>query len=215
MLIEELAIVGVVLEEEILVADAYPIEGWLLAEEGSQLLVIVLIDRRDVGIRHTDGCREQADVVEHIGIVLADELRVEATHRQTSDGTAALLRNGAIGLVDEFHDLWECGLEAAFHRLWQAHRWHIVARRSLQRSSLHSDVAIGHHHNHRLCLALCNEVVEHLSRAALGDPSLFIATNAMQQIEYRVAFATGLIACWGIDRHTAIDAFIIAVIPDA
>ena len=64
-----------------------PIEGWLLAEEGSQLLVIVLINRRDVGIRHTNGSREQADVVEHIGIVLADELRVEATHRQTCDGT--------------------------------------------------------------------------------------------------------------------------------
>ena len=119
-----------------------------------------------IGLILIDSCREQAYVTEHIGIVDRDEEAMKATHRQTRDGTMGFVLFHAIGLLNELHHIGEGSLERALHRLGEHHRGHLEALRGLTRTSLLRDVAVGHHHEHGLSLALGDEVVENLSGTA-------------------------------------------------
>jgi hypothetical protein len=54
-------------------------------------------------------------------------------------------------------------------------------------------VSVGHHHDHRLRLALGDEVVENLRSPPQGDPLFFISAAAMQQIEDGVSLAAAAV----------------------
>ena len=150
-----------------------------------------------------DGSREQTDVVEEVGVVDADEEAVEATHRQACDGTMSLVLLHTVGLLNELHHIGEGCLETALHGLGQHHGGDPESLGSLTRTSLLRDVAIGHHHQHGLGLALSNQVVEYLGSTSQFAPGILITTDAMQQIEHRILLAAGLIACRGVDSEPA------------
>ena len=115
----------IVLDEEVGFADTYPKEFRVLAEQLVNLRVAVGIDTLDTTLLLlVDSGGEEADIIEGIGVIDADEQAVEATHRQAGDGTVGLVGLHPIGFLDEADDIGECGLEMSVHRLWQHHRGH-------------------------------------------------------------------------------------------
>ena len=109
----------------------------------------------------------------------------------------------AVGLLDELHHIGKGCLETALHGLGQHHGGDAESLGSLTRTSLLRDVAIGHHHQHGLGLALCNQVVEYLGSTSQFAPGILVTTDAMQQIEHRILLAAGLIACRGVNSESA------------
>ena len=109
--------------------------------------------------------------------------------------------------------------EALIHRshrlgtLVTIERRHIHTCRPFARSSLTVRVAIGHHHDHRLCLACSYQVVENLGGTSQGSPSILITTCAMKQVEHWVILSL-VVTCWGIDGHTTLHLERRTVIPN-
>ena len=130
---------------------------------------------------------------------------METTHGQAADGAALFLGDGAVVGVDELHDLRESALEGTFHGLREAHGRTGVVHGVLERGSLLGDVAVGEDDDHRLGLATGDQVVEDLGGTALGDPGVFIASDAVEDVEDRVAgLGILLITGRGVDGHTAV-----------
>ena len=197
--------VGVVLVEEVSLTDAYPEQVGVLGEQLVDLTIAVLIDVGEavgIGLLLVDSGREQTYIAEHIRIVDADEEAVEATHRQSGNGTVRLVLLHTVGLLDEFHHIGEGGLEGTLHGLRQHHRGHAKTLGGLTRASLLRDVAVGHHQNHRLGLALGDEVVHDLCGTTQLAPCILVATDAVQQIEYGIFLTAGLVACRGVDGQS-------------
>ena len=76
------------------------------------------------------------------------------------------------------------------------------------------DIAIGHHHNHGLGLALGDEVVEDLGSTAKLAPRILVATDAMQQVEHGILLAAGLIAGRGVDGDATCQTSRRTLVPD-
>ena len=90
--------------------------------------------------------------------------------------------------VDEVDDFGKGMLEGPFHSLGKAHRGIYVAHGILKRSGLLGDVPVREYGDHRLGLALGDEVVQNLGRAALGYPGIFVSADAVENVHdrYRV-----------------------------
>ncbi len=213
LLVEHLAVVGVGLEEEVLVAYGDPVQSGFLGELHGQLLFQVVVDGRFGVLVGHDGGREETYVVEHVGILLRYVHRVVAAHRQTGYGARLLLGYGAVGRVDELHYVGECRLERALHGLGQLDAGCGISQRRLARCGLQCRVAVGHDDDHRLGLALRDEVVEYLRRAAQLAPCVLVASHAVQQIEYGVALVALLVSGGSVDSQTALHAEGGAVVP--
>ena len=138
---------------------------------------------------------------------------METTHRQSSDGAVSLILFYTIGLLDKLNHIRECCLKTSLHGLWQHHGWHLETFAGLTRASLLRDVAVGHHQNHWLGLTLSNEVVHNLCSTPQLAPSVLVATDTMQQVEYRIILAAGLIAGWCVNGESAGDACSRTLVP--
>jgi hypothetical protein len=57
-------------------------------------------------------------------------------------------------------------------------------------------VAIGHHHDHRLAILRCDQVVQDEIRVALANPSGLVFTGAMLQVEDRIACLGLCVVVW-------------------
>ena len=172
----------VVLDQEVGVTATDPEELGILTEQVVDLAVAVSIDVGEavgIGLLLIDSGREQAYVAKQIRIINADEETVETTHRQASDSTMSLILLHTISLLDEVHHIGESSLKRTLHGLGQHHRGHLEAFRGLTRASLLRDVTIGHHHQHRLCLTLGNEVIQDLGSTTQFTPCILVATNTM------------------------------------
>ena len=77
------------------------------------------------------------------------------------------------------------------------------------------DIAVCHHHDHRLSLALRDQVIHDLCGTSQSNPSLLVTTHTMKQVEYGILFPTRLIACWGVDGYSTAHAQCRAVVPAA
>ena len=127
---------------------------------------------------------------------------METTHRQTSDGAVSLILLYTVGLLYKLYYIGESGLEATLHGLWQHHGRHLEALAGLARTSLLRDVTVGHHHQHRLGLALSNQVVENLGCTSQFAPGILVATDTVQQVEYRILLTAGFVAGRGVNGET-------------
>ena len=87
---------------------------------------------------------------------------METTHRQTGNRTTRLLLLHPVVGFDKLHHIRETLLHRALHRTRQLHAGTIQAQARFTRSGLLIHIAIGHDDNHRLRLALCNQVVQDL-----------------------------------------------------
>ena len=89
----------------------------------------------------------------------------------------------------------------------------LLLESGLQWSRIVRGISVRHHHNHGLCLAQGNEVVHNLCRTAQCEPSLLVASCAVQQVEHGICLA--LVIAWGrVDAHAALHAERGAVVPD-
>ena len=198
--------VVVVLDEEVGLTDTNPEQAGLLCEELVYLSIAVGIDVGESALTvllMVDRCREQTYITEEIRIVDADEEAVETTHRQTCDGTVSLVLLNTICLLDKLHYIGECCLEATLHGLRKHHGRHLESLAGLAWTSLLRDVAVGHHYQHRLGLTLSNQVVENLGCTTQFTPSVLVATDTVQQVEYRILLAAGLVAGRSVNGEAA------------
>ena len=108
---------------------------------------------------------------------------METAHRQTSNGTARFLGICTVSIVDKIHDFGERGFKSAVHCMWEFNGRRNKTGRSISSRSLLVDVSIRHYHNHRFRLALCDEVIHNLCDTPQRNPSIFVATHAVQQVE--------------------------------
>ena len=116
--------------------------------------------------------------------------------------------------VDKLHDFRERSLESAVHSLRKLGGRTGVSGGVLARSSLLGDVAVGEYHNHRLCLALGNQVVENLGSTAEFEPGILISSDSVKDIKHRVAgLAARVVACRGVNAQPAVKSSGRAVIP--
>jgi hypothetical protein len=69
VLVEELQVAHVLLEEEVILTHAYPVEFYALAELLLELIAKVSVDGNAL-LAAEDGCREETNVVEHSGVLL-------------------------------------------------------------------------------------------------------------------------------------------------
>ena len=166
-LVQPLTEVHIILVEEISLADGDIIELGSRTELLCQFLVQVLVDEVVLTLSHTvDGSGEQSHITEGLRIVGRDIQGVEATHRQTGNGTVLLVGDGTVMSVYPFHQVREGDLYGTLHGLG-IHKGGFVHRVLIfSRHRLLGTIAIRHHHNHRLCLALCDEVIEYLCRTS-------------------------------------------------
>ena len=81
------------------------------------------------------------------------------------------------------------------------------------RCRLLRSIAIGHHHNHRLCLALRNQIIQNLRGSAKRSPRFLVAALAVEQVEHRVALAGGFVAGRGVNRDAALHSQRRAIVP--
>ena len=130
------------------------------------------------------------------------------THRQTTDGTSGTALDGAVVLIHIIHNIHEAGGNGSSCRfLWSittaTETWGVHAERPLARSRLTVGVAVGHHHNHRLGLTSCYQIVENLSGTTEFTPCVLVTARAMKQIHDRIT-ATLVVARGRIDGHTAL-----------
>ena len=139
---------------------------------------------------------------------------METTHRQTGDGAVSLILLHTVGLLNELHDIGEGSLETALHGLRQHHGWHLEALAGLARTSLLRDVTVGHHHQHRLGFALSNQVVENLGCTSQFAPGILVATDTMQQVEYRIRLTAGFVAGRGVNGETTGEAGSRTLVPN-
>ena len=109
----------------------------------------------------------EADIVEGVGIILGDGEGVAATHREAGDGTALLLGDGAVVGVDEGDDLREGVGEVGLAGTGIAVGVCIAV---VGRGGLLGGIAVGHDEDHRLGLALGDEVVEDLGGTSKVKP---------------------------------------------
>ena len=107
-----------------------------------------------------------------------------------------------IVLLDKLDDIRESRLKRALHGLGQSHGRHQETVGRLTGACLLRDVAIGHHQNHRLGLALSDEVVHNLCGTAQLAPRILVATDAVQQVEDGIVLLAGFVARRGIDGQT-------------
>ena len=214
--VEISAQVVVVLDEEVGLADTYPEQLGVLGKELVDLSIAVGIDVGETTVRLLliDSGREQTYVTEHIRIVDRDEQAVETTHRQTGDGAVSLILLHTVGLLNELHDIGESGLETALHGLRQHHGWYLESLAGLARTSLLRDVTVGHHHQHRLGFALSNQVVENLGCTSQFAPGILVATDTMQQVEYRIRLTAGFVAGRGVNGETTGEAGSRTLVPN-
>jgi hypothetical protein len=132
---------------------------------------------------------------------------LRASHREAGDG--AVLAAGEDTVV--FLDVGDHVGHQAFGKSHRNHRAGGALRRAARardgrRDVLRGDlvsVAVGHHHDHGPGLALGDEVVEDLGRAAHAGPGVFVAAAAVQQVEHRVTLRAGAVAGWRVDVDTA------------
>lgn len=115
ILFEQFPELGVILVEEIVLANAQPVHLGALLELSDEFRLDVVIDRAFALVHALDGRREQADVGKVIGLVSADVKRVVTAHRQTGDSTVALCGAGAIVIVHPIHDVDETLFKLAVH----------------------------------------------------------------------------------------------------
>ena len=94
-----------------------------------------------------------------------------------------------------------------------------VPQRLMQRAAgAGVGVAVGHHHDHRLGLALGNEVLHDLNHSSALRPRTLVAADPMQQIQHRVftifpCTIYHLVVCGGqINAHSSV-AFGVSVVP--
>ena len=216
VVIQIFAVVRHALVDEIGLAASDEVEGRTLGELHLQLAFVVGVGR-DIGIAlRVRRAGEEAHIAEHIRIEARDVAGMVAAHREAGNGTVLLVGLRAEILVDELHHIGESTLERALAHLLGilgSHAGHDEALGRFARGSLLPGVAVGHHHNHRLGLALRDEVVQDLRRAPQSHPSLLVTTGAVQEIEDGITLAAGFITGRSVDRHAAFLAQRGAVIP--
>ena len=160
------------------------------------------------------GSREEAHVIERIGIHARDVERVSAAHREAGHGTRLLLADDAIVILDVCHHVAERILE----RLLRAVELHSRGRHACGRLSgrrLLPCVAVCHDDNHRAALALRDKVIQNLRGTAQRHPRLLVTASTVQKVEYGILLLALLVTCRRVDRHTAALAERRAVVPAA
>ena len=127
---------------------------------------------------------------------------METAHGKSGNGSRMFTGNCAVVFVNEFHDIRESLFKTGIHRPRKFHGGTHEAVATLTGSGFEVDIAVGHDHNHWLCLSLCNEVVQNLCRSSQLAPGIFIASHTMKKIKHRKAFAgIAVVCCRRIDRH--------------
>ena len=140
---------------------------------------------------------------------------MEPAHRQSGYRASLLFADCTIVGVNIFNDFREGGFVGAVHCLRKVELWLDEAVGSLARGGLLRGVAVRHHHDHRLRLALRDEVVKDLGGAAELHPRLLVSAHSVQKVKHRVSDpAAFLIAGRSIDRHPAPHSKRRAVIPN-
>ena len=138
---------------------------------------------------------------------------METTHRQTGNGAVGLILLYTVGLLYKLNDIGEGCFETALHGLRQHHGWHLESLAGLARTSLLRDVTVGHHHQHRLGFALSNQVVENLGCTSQLAPGILVATDTVQQVEYRILLTAGFVAGRGVNGETTGEASCRTLVP--
>ena len=125
-----------------------------------------------------------------------------ASHRETCYGPVLLVLIYAIVAFDVADHVLERHFEGAVHHSALLRRCLSETLGTFSRSCDFTCIAVGHHDDHRLCLALSYKVVEDLRCASEVHPCLFVAACSMQKIEYRIFLLLVLIVSGrGIDGH--------------
>ena len=204
-LVELLVVVEDAVVEEVLgaAADVVQLDSVLLHVEDLLLLGRVA----DVAARGG----VETDVVEGVGIVLGDGEGVAAAHGEAGDGAAFFLGDGAVVGIDEGDDLREGINEVGFSGEGVAVG---VSVSVVGGCGLLGGVAVGHDQDHRLGLALGDEVVEDLRGAAEVKPGVLVTGVAMEEVEDGIfLLAALLVPRRGIDVDATSVAEGLAVIP--
>ena len=89
----------------------------------------------------------------------------------------------------------------------------VVSEGAFAGSGLHFGMAVGHHDDHRLGLALGDQVVHDLAGASEYDPLVLVAAAAVKQVEHGIALVAVLIAVGGVDVHAPVLAYAVGVVP--
>ena len=140
---------------------------------------------------------------------------MEPAHRQSGYRSSLLFADCTIVGVNIFNDFREGGFVGAVHCLRKVELWLDEAVGSLARGGLLRGVAVRHHHDHRLRLALRDEVVKDLGGAAELHPRLLVSAHSVQKVKHRVSgLSVVFITCRSVDRHPAPHSKRRAVIPD-
>lgn len=173
LLVKVFAIHLVVVVEEVVLADGYPVEGWFLLELGLQHTLRLRCEATAFGFEvcpvlhiQMDVGREESDIVEPVRIEARDGEAVTSTHRESADCTLLLVGKGAIVLVHIAHNV----LERLFRGCYRlggrvSHERRLVhALVPLARCSIAIGIAVGHDYYHGFHLTLGNEVVQYLGR---------------------------------------------------
>mgnify|MGYP003291120470 CR=1 FL=1 len=214
--VEVFAELGVAVVEEVGLADGDVVEFRVVGEEGVELLVGVLVHLRgDVaafGAVDVEAGAEESDVVEGLGVVQRELEGVAAAHREAGNGPACGGLYRTVVLVDEGDDVLEVGFEGGVEGaavVWLEHTFGGLAGGGLVLA-----VAVGHNDDHRLGLALGDEVVEDLRGAAGAEPGLLIAAHTVEEVEDGVSGLAALVAGRGVNGHTAVHPEHVGVVPD-
>lgn len=205
-LVEQGTVLDVGLVEEVFLADADPVElrGMLELTDEFVLHIVVDIAVRTFGTSHaTCGSREEADVVEEVGIVERGVEGVHAAHGEAADGAGALLLDDAVVALDILDDVGEGSLEVAGNALIATERGGGIVGALAEGGRL-AGIAVGHDDDHRLGLALRDEVVHDLCGTTEVGPCFLVAACSVEEVEDRVLLLALLIACGGVDGEATL-----------
>ncbi len=159
-----------------------------------------LPDLREIGVHHF---RSEVGAVggqpaKQVGTAVGREQRLAAAAREARDGAAlAPVERAEIALHERHHALGQLAGEVGVH----PGRLH----RGRGRRAVHH-VAVRHHDDHLLRLALGDEVVQDDVELAHLEPGLLGVGGAADQIEDRIFLVAFLVSRRGVDHQRAVHA---------
>ena len=149
-----------------------------------------------------------------------------AAHGQTGNSAGRGLCNSAEVLLNEgndfraeadhitVHELVALCLAHLSHSFAVPAHLHLLLGNTEGAGSSLVGVTVGHNHNHRLCKALLNEVVQDLGSAAHGRPGFLISTGAVQEVKNGVLLlGIVLVTVGSVNGETTVHTENVTVIP--